>query len=197
MLPLVPQLTGGGGFMKRFSIAAWRTATPPIVSDNAKRSSGEFDIGGGSPIGEGKTQAERVVETMGTLQPQSTGSLWSSWWTSSGGGASNKGLNNDTSKSAKWYVGGIRGGKTTDFKLVKHLISLRVHLSTAKLVWIEEFLVEEKGMDTLATLLASLVGKGGKRKKLTDVESTILLEVIKCLRVLLNTEASNFLIPRR
>lgn len=85
---------------------------------------------------------------------------------------------------------GLRSRKSTDVKLVKHLISLRVHLSTAKLSWVEQFLDEQKGMAALGTLLAELVGKGGKRKKLTDVEETVLYEVIKCLRVLLNTEVS-------
>jgi diaphanous 1 len=190
MLPLFPQLTGGGGFIKRFSITGWGAAAQPIVSDDTERS--EFDIGGSSPRSQARAQVEGVAETMAPLQPQGTGGLWSSWWTSSGGAGGDKGLDKDTSKSAKWYVQGIRGAKMADSKLVKHLISLRVHLSTAKLVWIEEFLVEAKGMDALATLLASLVGKGDKRKKFTDVESTLLLEVIRCLRVLLNTKASKF-----
>jgi hypothetical protein len=75
-------------------------------------------------------------------------------------------------------------------KLVKHLISLRVHLSTAKLVWIQQFVGEEKGLEVLGTLLAGLVGKGGKRRNLTDIETSNLLEIIKCLRVLLNTEVN-------
>jgi diaphanous 1 len=85
--------------------------------------------------------------------------------------------------------------KTTDVKLVKHLISLRVHLSTANLIWIEQFVVDQRGLDTLGGLLGGLVGKGGKRKTLTEVESSNLLEIIKCLRVLLNTEVC--LIPSR
>ena len=75
-----------------------------------------------------------------------------------------------------------------DMKLVKHLISLRVHLSTASLTWIEEFVHERRGMEVLGMLLAGLVGKSGKRKALTEVEGTVLFELIKCLRVLLNTE---------
>lgn len=45
-------------------------------------------------------------------------------------------------------------------------------------------------MEALGAILASLVGKGGKRRKLTDTEETVLLEIVKCLRVLLNTEVS-------
>lgn len=94
----------------------------------------------------------------------------------------------ETEKTPRWYVDGLRSGRATDMKLVKHLISLRVHLSTASLVWIEEFVGEERGMEAIGKLLAGLVSKGGKRKKLTDIEETVLLEIIKCLRVLLNTE---------
>jgi len=172
--------------MRRLSIAGWGTAAPPVASGETQRSSGEFDTSV-NPRGKGKAQMEKVAESMAPLQPQSTGGLWGLWWTSSGGGA---GLSKETANSAKSYVNGIRGSKATDTKLVKHLISLRVHLSTAKLDWIEEFLTEGSGMDALGDLLGSLVGKGGKRKKLTDTEGTVLLELIKCLRVLLNTEVS-------
>lgn len=72
-------------------------------------------------------------------------------------------------------------------RFAKHLISLRVHLSTSKLGWIERFVKEQHGMDTLAHVLSSLVAKGGKQRKLTDTEEIALSEVIKCLRVLLNT----------
>lgn len=189
ILPLVPQLTGGSGFIKRFSIGGWGGAATPVMDGIMKHSSGEFNASSGSLSGEAEAQLEMVSETIRPLQPQDTGGLWSSWWTSSGGNATvDKGLNKDISNSAKAYVDGIRGGKVTDSKLVKHLISLRVHLSTAKLDWIEGFLTEAGGMDALGALLAGLVGKGGKRKKLTDIEITVLLEVIKCLRVLLNTE---------
>ena len=75
-----------------------------------------------------------------------------------------------------------------DTKLVKHLISLRIHLSTANLAWINEFVEEETGLQVLGSVLARLVSKGGKRKVLSDVEESVLLELIKCLRVLLNTE---------
>ena len=131
----------------------------------------------------------KATDSIEPLQPQSTGGLWSSWWASSGGEKpSNTQANKDTTNSARWYVVGIQTGRPTDSRLVKHLISLRVQLSTAKLIWIEEFLTEENGRDAIGALLVNLVGQCGKRKKLTDVETTVLLEVIKCLRVLLNTD---------
>ncbi|GLB34079.1 putative diaphanous FH3 domain contatinign protein [Lyophyllum shimeji] len=188
LLPrLVPQLTGDSGLMRRFSIVGgWGGATsaPPVVSPDTGRLSGEFDS---SASGKGKAQVGKVAEEMQPLQPQNTGGLWGRWWASSGGEKSERSAQ-DTDKSAKWYVDGLRG-KSLDNKLVKHLISLRVHLSTAKMVWIEEFMITEKGLDALGSLLAGLVGKGGKRRDLTEMETNVLLENIKCLRVLLNTES--------
>jgi hypothetical protein len=92
--------------------------------------------------------------------------------------------------SAKWYIDGLKTSKVADVKLVKHLIALRVHLSTAQLAFIQDFVGPQKGLDALGQLLARLVGKGGKRKGLGEVENTVLLEIVKCLRVLLNTDVS-------
>lgn len=193
LLPrLVPQLTGDAGLMRRFSMAGWGAGStaPPVISSEPNRSSGEFDS---SAQGKGKAHVERVVEEMQPIQPQTTGGLWSTWWASSGESTSGeKAGNKETDKSPRWYVDALRAGKTLDKKLVKHLISLRVHLSTANLVWIKEFVVEEKGLDSLGVLLAGLVGKGGKRRNLNELETSVLLEVIKCLRVLLNTEVRFF-----
>lgn len=188
LLPrLVPQLTGDASLLRRFSIVGWGGATtaPPIVSSNSSRLSGEFDS---SSSGRGKAQIEKMVEEMQPMQPQTTGGLWSSWWTSSGG---EKPGAKEVRKSAKWYVDALQTGKSPDNKLVKHLISLRVHLSTANLAWIQEFVGTEGGLDVLGALLAGLVGKGGKRRDLNGVETTVLLEIIKCFRVLLNTEVSS------
>jgi diaphanous 1 len=193
LLPrLVPQLTGDAGLMRRFSLAGWGAGgtAPPLVSSESDRSSGEF---ASSAIGKGRAQVEKVVEELQPIQPQTTGGLWGNWWASSGGEnvvPGQKAGTKETSKSARSYVEALRAGRLVDTKLVKHLISLRVHLSTAKLAWIEEFAAKEKGLDALGTLLAGLVGKGGKRRNLNDVETTVLLELVKCLRVLLNTEVS-------
>jgi len=190
LLPrLVPQLTGEAGLIRRFSVTGWGVGStaPPIVSgDSSDHSSGDSDLVFGNRTG--KTQIEIAAEDMQPLQPQSTGG-WNSWWVSSGGEKANA-SNKETVQTAKSYVDGLRSSKTTDIKLVKHLISLRVHLSTAKLHWIEEFAGEEKGLRALSELLATLVGNGGKRKNLNDVQTTVVLCLLKCLRVLLNTEVS-------
>ena len=164
LLPkLVPTLTGdqaspgGGSMIKRFSIAGiWGGAaspssqapTPPPIPESPHLPPPE-------------TPTPAVPETL-PIAPQITGSLWGNWW-SSASKEPDKFKEAAKPKTAAWYVDGIRNGKPTDSRLAKHLISLRVHLSTAKLAWIEMFLGVEHGMDALGALLAGLVGKGGKR----------------------------------
>ena len=187
MLPrLVPQLTGDSGIMRRFSIAGWGAAVASSSDlSSSPRTSVDLSANRRDSIVSLKASPEKTVEPS-ALQPQATGGLWSSWWASSGG--SNGAQAKETEKTPSWYAAGIRNGRTSDTKLVKHLISLRVHLSTANLAWIEDFVSTESGMNVLGDLLTRLVSKGGKRKKLSEAEDTVLLEVIKCLRALLNTE---------
>jgi len=159
--------------------------TPQRTGDNTwlKR----FAVSGKSPDHQGSVGRRGSMEDAQPLQPQSTGGLWNYLWTTSGGEQSGKGTKMEMEKSPTWYVDGLRLGRM-DNKRVTHLISLRVHLSTAKLPWIQEFVGEEKGLEVLGSLLAELVGRGGKRKMLSEAERNNLLEIIKCLRVLLNTE---------
>lgn len=165
--PISPQVTG---ILRRFSLWGAPSGSPTVSS----------------PAPEPESR-EPVQESL-PIVPQITGSLWGNWWLGSPRETETPREGDRTKpNSTEWYVDGIRNGKTTDTRLAKHLISLRVHLSTAKVAWIERFLGEEKGMDALAALLQSLIDKGGKGRKLSDTEGIILLEVIKCLRVLLNT----------
>lgn len=155
------------------------TAAPPdrVVSLSSPK---------GSSIG--KTPEATGEHT--PLAPQSTGGLWGNWWASPAAASSSDPASADRTKpkSAAWYVDNLKPGVLTGSKLAKHLISLRVHLSTAKLTWIERFVDAEKGMDVLGAVLERLVGKGSKRRKLAEIDDTILAEVVKCFRVLLNTE---------
>jgi len=84
----------------------------------------------------------------------------------------------------------LRTRKPTVPILAKHLISLRVHLSSADLTWIEEFLENEHGVEGLDRILAGLVTRPEKKRSLTDTENIVILETIKCFRALLNTEVS-------
>ena len=168
---LVPQLTGDSGFMKRLS-TAWGSS--PSMSPT---SAVDRDSATGSFSSSSSKITQALTDEQPALQPQTTG--WTSWWTSSGGDrfprTYDNGLRNE--KSASWYVELIQHAKSTDLKTAKLLISLRVHLSTAKLTWIVEFLDAYHGAESLGSLLAGLVGKAGKRKKLNDVEETVLLEI--------------------
>ena len=185
LLPrLVPQLTGDSGLIRRLSMGGWNSTTvaSPSTSGTTRKSD--------------RTESNRtlVQETKATdepqpLQPQTTGGLWSSWWASSGGEKTASKGQLKESKSPKWYVDGIKG-KALDTKLVKHMISLRVHLSTARVFWVGEFVGAEGGLGVLSAVLAGLVGRAGKRKTLSDIEGAVLLEIMKILRVLSNTEVS-------
>jgi len=182
---VVPQLTGNS-LMNRFSVwGSSSSSTPPTPTlESEQPINPDPAVTTNKPATlRGRKSIDGTDADPPPLQPQNTGGLWSSWWTSSGG-ATNKAQK----QTPQWYVDGLKSGRSVDMKLVKHLISLRVHLSTASLTWIEEFVQERKGIDVLGTLLAGLVGKSGKRKALTEVESTVLFELTKCLRVLLNTE---------
>lgn len=186
---LVPQLTGD--VMKRFSLAGigWGSSAQtsgatstltPVVEENRRGS-----------------QVEKPIQddSASPLVPQSTGGLWGSWWaspatpsTDSSARGSSSSADRNKPKTCAWYVDNLRPGVLSDTKLAKHLISLRVHLSTAKLAWIEKFVVEERGMELLGQILEALVGKGSKRRRLPETDDMILAEVVKCFRVLLNTE---------
>lgn len=205
MLPkLVPQMTGD--VMKRFSLAniGWGSAS---LSTDAITSPGSA----GAPV-QTREAAVRSRESTRSpdrdfndnapvapfLVPQSTGGLWGSWWASSSTstpgspGPKNGLLFSGAAKprSCASYVEGLKPGVLSGTQLAKHLISLRVHLSTAKLAWIEKFVLAECGMDALGRLLADLVGKGSKRPTLSESDNINLGEVLKCFRVLLNTEVT-------
>ncbi|KAL5507835.1 hypothetical protein ACEPAH_5453 [Sanghuangporus vaninii] len=188
---IVPNMTGDG-IMKRFSLSSWGSSPSAGEPSSGTPSSPRAN---GSLSSYEKTIAKDAGSNdAALLQPQTTGGLWGSWWTSSGTDSWMTSLSKSRAPGAKdtsstaYYAEGLRSRRANDIKLVKHLISLRVHLSTAKVSWVDQFLGESKGMDALAGLLASLVGKGGKGRKLSDTEESVLYEVVKCLRVLLNTE---------
>ncbi|KAK9701818.1 hypothetical protein K7432_011546, partial [Basidiobolus ranarum] len=75
--------------------------------------------------------------------------------------------------------------------LVKDLLALRVTLSTAPLTWIRTFLEDKRAIAALEALLerCTVKKRGAGSSRGSDVDEDIQLECIRCLRVLLNTEA--------
>ncbi|SAM77134.1 related to Diaphanous protein homolog 1 [Ustilago bromivora] len=129
-----------------------------------------------------------------------TASLWSSWWgggstLSATGGSNEAGVGNERN-AALGNVSKLKDGKLSRKDLFKHLLSLRVTLSSAKLSWIDSFLqcdglgaleqimqIEADGI--VNSLNSNKQGKQAERKEMSDA---ILLEAVKCLRTLMNIE---------
>ena len=177
---IVPQLTGG--VMRRFSLSTigWGdNATTPTSPPLSLEPTSDLEI---STEGTGSSPTTPTAPEPTPLVPQTTGSLWS-WW-GAGSTINNPAETNikDTDqrtkvKSASDYVSvlkkysfGIRASQDAstastaeNLKLLKLLISLRVHLSTAKLAWIEDFVKFQEGMDVLGTILSGFVGMGSRR----------------------------------
>ena len=74
--------------------------------------------------------------------------------------------------------------------LVKHLISLRVTLSSAKLVWIADFLDADGllGIEKVLGEETNALVDTAKRKERKDMSDVVISECVKCLRTLMNTE---------
>lgn len=179
---LVPQLTGDGGLFKRLSIGGWgatagEDAKMSMQSTETRESWGWF---GGPGETASKVQASNTKFTK-VSEPTS-----------------------DTSPSPESYIAPLRSAISQskfDAALVKRLISLRVQLSTAKMGWVEEFVRDDGGMKVFGELLRVIVDemgrerdgtmKGRGRKSDGGEEVTVVLEVVKCLRVLLNTEVGH------
>lgn len=72
-------------------------------------------------------------------------------------------------------------------ELVKHLISLRVTLASAKLAWIQTFL-DEEGLQALEKLLQDETAKQPNGSLMLEMGDVVQMECVKCLRTLMNTE---------
>jgi len=80
--------------------------------------------------------------------------------------------------------------KITNRSLAKHLIALRVRLSTAKLSWTEEFVDNAQGLEALEALLDKAAQKPGKDVVVAASEEgkMVQVECVRCLRALMNTD---------
>ncbi|KAJ3796793.1 armadillo-type protein [Lentinula aff. detonsa] len=180
---LAPHLTGDS-VMRRLSLSSWNSTSLEETLDQATATDSS----------QTQMPTNSVTATESHPQPvasQSTGSLWSSLWMLSGGDKSDRYSSDGDkkkTKSAKWYVDQLKSGKLRGDRLQALVLGLRVQLSTANLVWVQDFIEVERGMDQLDVLLVDFVGKGPKSRVLSETDASTLLETAKCFRALLNTD---------
>lgn len=165
-------------------------ATPPTIDTSASAATSEA----GSPV------------IPAPLLQTATG--WSSWFSAGSpaklpersAGALARGTHASRGSEAKdtpaFYISQINSGKVVQTSLVKHLIALRVRLATAQLSWIKDFL-DNSGIEALEGLLKRITttsgGVGSKRvttlkEDSSELDESMQIECIKCLRVLMNAE---------
>ncbi|TKY84985.1 hypothetical protein EX895_006065 [Sporisorium graminicola] len=127
-----------------------------------------------------------------------TATLWSNWW---GGGSVIAGSSGhdqgigDEKHVAMIHVTKLKDGKLSRKDLFRHLLSLRVTLSSAKLSWIDSFLYCD-GLGALEHIMQQetdgiISGHNSSRSRHVerkDMSDAILLEAVKCLRTLMNVE---------
>ncbi|KAK4704608.1 hypothetical protein P7C70_g1599, partial [Phenoliferia sp. Uapishka_3] len=182
--------TGALANLKRFSLWGAPAEAPPVPSLPSPPTS-PVKLSHVTPHSTGGSNGRRGLN----LQPvEEDHQSWSSWWSAAsnatGNGTGGNGGGAEVAKDTpRFYVDQLRSTKISQRSLVKHLIALRVRLSTAKVAWTEEFLGEATGLDALEELLGKITLKRVHRKEQqSDEDETVQGECIKCLRVLLNTD---------
>ena len=148
----------GGGVLsiKRFSIAGWSSNTEdtPKTASPTLSDSESFSSGLSSPV---------IFNSPPIPSPLlQTATGWTSWFSAGSPAklsASSISLANKPKDTPAWYIQQISSKRIMQKDLVKHLIALRVRLSTQQLPWIEEFLNRD-GVEVLEELLKIVVTKG-------------------------------------
>ena len=192
--PLRPQQTGPAhtgstalAGLKRLSMAAIGSSPWPAESEPASASHS-------SPATVPTFQAAGPSQAPSPLVPQHTASGWTSWFA----GTTITADEVDGDESPRWFAEQLKNGKVSQKSLVKHLIALRVRLSTAKLSWIKEFMDSSAGVEALAVVLErTTVKRLNKHELPQELDESVQVECIKCLRVLMNTEVIDCLRLRK
>ncbi|WWC57807.1 uncharacterized protein I303_100342 [Kwoniella dejecticola CBS 10117] len=175
--PTTPNRGKEGGW-KRFSLAGlgvWSGGDTPNRGGNLSPPRAE-DEGDTTPKGE-PSAAEKALGVVGDIKPlekQSTGGLWS-WWT---------GSNKAEDGSPAGYIEALKHSRKNHQSLLKHLLSLRVTLSTVKDGWVREFIFLD-GLTIISSLLDRL---GREARQKGEIGEQVIGEIAKCLRILLNTD---------
>ncbi|KAK4055124.1 hypothetical protein OIV83_000404 [Microbotryomycetes sp. JL201] len=85
-----------------------------------------------------------------------------------------------------FYLTQIQSKKITRRSLAKHLIALRVRLTTSKISWLELF-INSGGINCLSSLLVDAMNRMNNNLA-SDDEEAYVVEAVKCLRALMNTQ---------
>ncbi|OCF44305.1 hypothetical protein I317_01923, partial [Kwoniella heveanensis CBS 569] len=188
---LLPQLTGStsgtgstpttprnaqGGW-KRFSLAGlagWVDTPPKPDSAHLSAPADVKDDDATTPKAE-YSAAEKALTEIKPLEKQVTGGLWS-WWT---------GSTKPEAGSPASFIEAIRDSRKNSQNLLRHLISLRVTLSTAKMQWINQFIL----LDGIPIINKVLSKQARQVMQPGDSTQQVIGEVGKCLRMLMNTES--------
>lgn len=180
----------GNGFMDSVSraSAAWtnRFSMASITSWGAD----SISDGGGtlsSATGTGSSDDSSGSPTLDSMN--TGGTFWGSWW--GGGGASSAAQATAAAgdKIPSSYIPALQG-KLSRQELVKQLIALRVTLASAKLSDVADFVSSTStGLLALEAILARESGALVKRTSREDMSDSVIGEVVKCLRGVMNTES--------
>ncbi|KAI8360387.1 hypothetical protein B0O80DRAFT_203131 [Mortierella sp. GBAus27b] len=143
---------------------------------------GTYDIG--AMEDDASTSPSTGAERPMSPTMAAAGSIWSSWFGQTPlPDATQAEVADD---SPQFYIDQLFSKTTNQKTLAKHLLSLRILLSTAKLSWIQQFL-DGRGFRALENVLdkTAIKKRGGKP---SDLDETLQSECVQCLRVLMNTE---------
>lgn len=183
--------------LKRFSL--WSTGSSSSVSEDSSRP--QSPEGPASPaISDTASILSLASQDTETHTPPApllqTATGWSSWFSAGSPAkpsASSTSASTPTAKDTPaFYISQIVDGKLARANLAKHLIALRVRLATAVLSWIQDFL-QHDGLGALEKVLRTFTAKtssSNTRDSVTEMDESIQIEAIRCLRIILNTEVS-------
>lgn len=124
------------------------------------------------------------------LTTKSSATLLSTHAQSSSGGMTltnaNAAITHNDPKTVEFYLDrlAVVNKQTSSRQIHELMVGLRVTISTAKVQWIRDFLVDNKGLVGISAVL----DKALDVSVATDLDEDIKYESIRCLRVLLNTE---------
>lgn len=157
---------GGFSGLKRFSL--WGAPSLPVLPKNPppRRPVTTYEASASDPA-TSTTSPDHPdsVSTPGSPRlggPTLSATSWATWW----GAASNAtgaghadAVGHQAKDTPQFYVDQIKSTKISQRSLIKHLIALRVRLSTSKLSWSINFLRHAQGLEAIEALLGKIATK--------------------------------------